>query len=295
MDYMDWQIIQTLAKEKNITVTAEKLFITQPALTYRIKRIEEELKVKILVRTSKGVFFTSSGLIVSEYADEMLKQYSSLQNTISSMNDVVRGNVDIAVSPAFVRHKMIPILAKFREEYPEVNVHINAMLSTRAIEMLLADSVHIAIYRGNYNVNLETCLLCEEPITLIYNNEFDLEKLTSLPYIMYITDINLEREIINWWRENFSTPPKTIMHINDSQTCREMVANGLGFSILPGIEHEDETTAHSYRHINLKNKNGELLIRPTWLAFKKPIKKIKAAKAFIDFFKKHVDKKGEYR
>ena len=56
MDLMDWQIIQTLAKEKNITVTAEKLFISQPALTYRIKRMEDELKIKLLVRTSKGVF-----------------------------------------------------------------------------------------------------------------------------------------------------------------------------------------------------------------------------------------------
>ncbi len=294
MDHMDWQIIQTLAKEKNITVTAEKLFITQPALTYRIKRMEDELKIKLLVRTSKGVFFTDQGVLVAEYANEMLKNYSSLLNDISSMNKTVRGDLDIAVSPAFVRHKMVPILAKFREEYPDVNVHINATLSTRAVEMLLADAVHIAIYRGNYNVNFETCLLWEEPISLIYKNESDLENLASLPYIMYITDINLEREINNWWRENYNTPPRTIMHINDSLTCREMVANGLGFSILPGIEYEDDSAVSSFRHINLKNKNGELLIRPTWLAFKKPIKKIKAAKVFIEFFKKHVNEKGEY-
>ena len=198
MDLMDWQIIQTLAKEKNITVAAEKLFITQPALTYRIKRMEDELKINLLVRTSKGVFFTSSGLLVVQYANEMLKQYSSLRNEISSVDEVVRGDVDVAVSPAFVRHKMVPILAKFREEYPDVNVHIKATLSTKAIEMLMEDSVHLAIYRGNYNVNFETCLLCEEPITLIYKNKPDLENLATLPYIMYTTDINLEREIINW-------------------------------------------------------------------------------------------------
>ena len=294
MDFMDWQIIQTLAKEKNITVAAEKLFITQPALTYRIKRMEDELKIKLLVRTSKGVFFTGPGLLVVHYANEMLKQYSSLRNEISSVDEIVRGDVDVAVSPAFVRHKMVPILAKFREEYPNVNVHIKATLSTKAIEMLMEESVQIAIYRGNYNVNFETCLLCEEPITLIYKNKLDLENLASLPYIMYTTDINLEREIINWWRENYNTPPKTIMHINDSLTCREMVANGLGFSILPGIEYEDENAASAFRHINLKNKDGKLLIRPTWLAYKKPIGKIKAAKVFIDFFRTHVNVKGEY-
>lgn len=294
MDYTDWIILQTLAKEKNITSTAEKLFITQPALTYRIKKIEDELKGKLLVRTSKGVFFTSSGLLAAEYANNMLKGYEALQNSIASLNHVVSGDIDVAVSPAFVRHKMIPILLKFREVYPEVNIHLNSTLSTRSINMLMNDTVHIAIYRGNYNVNFETHLLCEEPITLIYKNKPDLASLPSLPYIMYITDVSLEREIINWWREHYIAPPKTIMYINDSLTCREMVANGLGFSILPGIEDEDKKFASAFQHMDLKNKDGTPLMRPTWLAYKAPIKKIRAAQVFIDFFREHVNDKGEY-
>ena len=71
MDYTDWMIIHVLAKEKNLTATAEKLFISQPALTYRIKRIEKEFNTTIFTRTAKGVFLTSHGILVAKYVNDM--------------------------------------------------------------------------------------------------------------------------------------------------------------------------------------------------------------------------------
>ena len=58
MNQADWQTIYILFKEQNITKTAEKMYISQPALTYRIKNIEEKLGVQIIHRTKHGIKFT---------------------------------------------------------------------------------------------------------------------------------------------------------------------------------------------------------------------------------------------
>lgn len=290
MDNTDWMIIHTLQKERNITATAEKLFITQPALTYRIKKIEKEFGANVFVRTTRGVFLTSYGSLIAQYSEDMLKRYNKIKDIIASMSETVTGSIHVAVSPAFARHELAPVLVKFREKYPLVDIYINTSLSTNAIELMMNDKVHVAIVRGNYNLNCETQLLSKEPITLIAKDEINLKELPKLPYIWYVTDINLEREISNWWRENYDVLPKTIMHINDSLACRKLVDSGLVFSILPAIESDDYKKNFKFFTIDLRNKEGKILTRPTLLVYKEPIKKVAAAKAFIDFVKQMFEK-----
>lgn len=69
---LDWEIIHTLHTYKNITKTADMLFIAQPTLTKRIQLIEEELRVSIIIRSSKGVTFTSEGEYVAKKAKQIL-------------------------------------------------------------------------------------------------------------------------------------------------------------------------------------------------------------------------------
>lgn len=282
MDYTDWLILHTLSTEKNITSTAEKLFITQPALTYRIKNLEKELHSPLLIRSHSGVYFTGQGLIATQYADEMLERYNELHNVISSMDHEVSGSVNVAVSPIIARYKMPDLLYQFQQQYPLVNIYMKTTISSSAINMLLKNVVQVAIIRGDYKLNLKTHLLSKEPITLISKNPVKLEELPNLPYIVYETDSPLEKDIINWWRESFDKPPKTIMHVNDSFTCRQLVAQGLGFSILPDIGPK-----HSYGFNlfiqPLKNKKGRTLIRSTSMVYKEQISKVKAVDAFIKF------------
>lgn len=68
MDERDWQIISLLYKNKNITKTANNRYISQPALTGRIKQIEQDLGVSILTRSNRGVEFTPHGVFVAEFA-----------------------------------------------------------------------------------------------------------------------------------------------------------------------------------------------------------------------------------
>lgn len=285
MDYMDWVILKTLSKEKKITSTAEKLFITQPALTYRIKMLEQEFHTPLLVRTPKGVEFTSEGSIICNYAEEMLKQYKDVKNVVSSMDNEVRGVVSVAVSPAFIRELIPDILCEFRKKYPMVSIYLKSDLSSLCIEKLMEDEVHVAIIRGNYNLRCNVHLLNVRPITLIAKEKINLKDLPQLPYIMYDTDESLERDIFTWWYDNYETPPNVIMHINDSRACRELVSRNLGFSILPATNAKEN---YKFYEIGLLKKDGSLLERTSWIIYKDYVNKINATKVFIDFVREYM-------
>ncbi|WP_238933669.1 helix-turn-helix domain-containing protein [Brevibacillus choshinensis] len=70
MDDRDWQVLHILYNQKNITKTAQLLFITQPALTKRLMQIEEEFGVKIVNRGIKGVHFTPEGELLAKRAGQ---------------------------------------------------------------------------------------------------------------------------------------------------------------------------------------------------------------------------------
>lgn len=283
MDYMDWKILSMIEKENNLTLAAEKLFITQPALTYRIRSLEKELGVSLLLRTNKGVILTNQGIVVAEYASKMIKEYNNMKDVVCSMDQMVRGSVQVAVSHSFAQYKLTNLLICFTKEYPLIDIHIKTETSDNVINLMLNDKVHIAIARGNYKLNCKMMLLNEEPVTLISKEKIRLKDLPNLPYIMYQTNSSLERMIANWWRENYDVPPKTVMHINDSFTCRQLVSGGLGFSVLPDL---DASKLFKLYKKNLNYKNGEPLIRPTWLLYKEATCKILAVQLFIQFLLK---------
>ena len=70
MTEKDWVLFKTIADEKNITKAAEKLYISQPAITYRIKMMEKEIGAKLLIRTSHGVLLTPEGECFLDYSRE---------------------------------------------------------------------------------------------------------------------------------------------------------------------------------------------------------------------------------
>ena len=282
MNNTDWLILKTLAKEKNITSVSNKLFITQPALTYRIKTLEQELGVTLLLRTTKGVTFTSEGLIVAQYATEMLKRYVDIKNTLDSMADVVRGSISIAISPAFMGFDFPKLLSVFKKKYPLVNINIITDQSSNCIELLLKNEVHLGLIRGDHNKIFKAHLLDVAFVTLVSQEKIDLKMLPKLPFIEYKTDRTLERDIATWWRDHYDSPPNTVMRVTDSHACREFVAEGLGFSILPA-ERRPSKNNFNLHEMKLTKLNGEYLTRSSWLLYKDYNEKITAVKIFIEF------------
>ncbi|WP_412056908.1 LysR family transcriptional regulator [Bacillus inaquosorum] len=106
MEKRDWIILKTVYEEKNITKAAERLFIAQPTLTYRLQQIEKEFNIKILNRGRRGVEFTQQGEYLVTYAKDMLRQLKIMEENLWNIGDHIHGTIRLCVSRAFALYKL---------------------------------------------------------------------------------------------------------------------------------------------------------------------------------------------
>jgi DNA-binding transcriptional LysR family regulator len=282
MDEKDWQILITLHEERNITKSAERLYISQPALTYRIQQLEKQFGTKIVSRGKKGVEFTVKGEYLVEYSKEMLLQLRKAKEHILSMDKTVKGTLRLGVSGMYARYELPALLKNFLQLYPDVEINLKTGWSSEINHMLQREEVHMGIVRGNYNWQGNKALIREENICIASNKQIHFDQLPSLPRINYLTDPSLRNLIENWWQDTFKVPPFISMEVDRIDTAKQMVLNGLGYAILPSIcIKEDEPLFTS----PIILKDDTYLLRSTWIIYRESTLELATVKAFIDFIK----------
>lgn len=281
MEEKDWHLLATLHEERSITKTAERLYISQPAITYRLQHIEKEFETKIVTRSKKGVEFTAQGEFLVQHAKSMLLQIRKAKETINNMEHKVQGTLRLGVSSNFARYQLPSLLKKFLELYPDVEFHLKTGWSSEVTQYVLKEDVHIAIVRGDIKWQERKHLIFEEPFFIASNHEIDLDQLPFLPRINYKTEPNLKNTIDQWWQAQFTQPPLITMEVDRIETCKELVLNGLGYAIFPGICLKE---SDNLRTIIIKSNNKPIL-RKTWIIYKDDSLELSSIKAFVHFLK----------
>ncbi|WP_423408936.1 LysR family transcriptional regulator [Heyndrickxia sp. MSNUG] len=289
MDHLDWNLLTTLFEYKNITKTSEVLRISQPAISYRLQRLEDEFGIKIVHRGHRGVAFTPQGEYLAEYAAKMQRDFQKVKEDVLNFENNIQGTLRISASSIFSRYKLPPILGKFNEKYPLVEFHLNTGWSEEVINSIYKEQSQIGILRGSHNFSHEKQLLMEENLLIVSKKEVDMENLAHLPRIYYNTDTSLKTLIDNWWTENYMLPPTITMRVDNMETCKEMVLNGLGYAILPNILLEGDEELFK---IPCLTQQGSPVTRKTWLIYKKEYSNNVVIKAFCEFLREWDFKKG---
>ncbi|WP_257350370.1 LysR family transcriptional regulator [Pseudalkalibacillus decolorationis] len=280
MDEKDWNAIRILYEEKNISRASERLYISQPALTYRLKNLEKDFGTSLFYKIRGGIEFTSEGIHLADYSEEMIKKLQKTKDYMLNMKSEVRGTLRLGVSSNFAQYKLPKILKRFSMKYPNVQFNVNTGWSTDIMHLLDSSSVQLGILRGNYDWYGIKTLLNKERLCLISKKEIDMVNLPELPFINYKTDSSLKNLINGWWHDRFSEPPFVTMETDRQETCKEMVKNDLGVAILPEICLQPSDNLHTY---GLSYKNGEPVLRNTWLMYNQDSLKLSTVKNFIDF------------
>ncbi|MBN6885126.1 DNA-binding transcriptional LysR family regulator [Cytobacillus horneckiae] len=282
MNDKDWLILKTVAEENNITKAAERLYISQPALTYRINQIEQDVKVQILERRKKGIKFTDEGKFLVQYANEMLHRLQHVQEELANMSDRTKGIIRIGVSSNYARIKLPPILQSFLEQYDRVQFSVITGWSDEIYKRLQQEDIRMAIIRGENDWHHDKILLERDAVAVISKEPILIEELPSLPRITYQTEPKLQQLIDDWWKEQYQVPPNITMEIDNIETCKKLVANGLGYAIVPSLGLSQLENIHAQ---TIQAKNGDNIERETWLLYKQEDIRSTVSQAFIDFLR----------
>ena len=280
MDEQDWVVLQTLYHEKNITKAAQKLFISQPALTHRLQQLEKKFSVEIVIRGRRGVQFTPQGEYLVKCANDMLLSIQQIKENVLNMENNVEGILRLGVSNFFTDYKLPNLLKLFKAQYPNIEFKVTTDLSSQIVHLIYNQDVHVGFVKGEYGWKDQKRLLFEETLCIASKDKVDITNLPSLPRIDYRTDPLLKTAVDNWWYENFSQPSLVSIEVDKVDTCKKMVVNGLGYAILPSMIVNDVEDIHK---IIIKTKEGMPIIRKTWMFFQEDSLKLNIVKAFVDF------------
>lgn len=279
----DWEILVTLYNEGSINKAAQKLFISQPALTYRLKQIEKEFNTQIVHRGNKGVIFTYQGEQIVHYAKLMLKELSKLRDNLENAEKEFRGILRLGVSTNFALYRLPSLLEGFLKLYPNIEIQLKTGWSSQVFELLRNDDIHIVILRGEHNWSDGTILLEKENLFVASKEKFQLDDLPSMNMIKYKTDFGLKNTFDEWWQKTFTQPPKISMEVDRIETCKELVKKGLGYAIFPSISLKEQDQLYTIK-LEIDHKP---IWRETYLLYREDYLELKVVSAFVNFIKNY--------
>ncbi len=239
MDTKDVSILIYLDQLKSLSRTSKKLFMSQPAITYRLNRMEEEFGIKIANRYANGITFTESGKQLLDFAKEMELSYKKIRTSFETPPDKIEGKVRVDVATVFSKYYLAPMLRRFSSEYPKVDVIVNTVPSSELDSSLLTDGKSdIIIRRRDVPTPYQKMVLLEEPYGIITDQYVPIEQLSRLPRIKYKLPPQLDPDTIfwNWWQEHCNgTEIERTIKVDSIEAALDFVSNGLGWTMLPQI------------------------------------------------------------
>lgn len=280
MDEKDFELLRVLSETRNITHAAEKLFLTQSALSKRIKAIEVELGTKILLRSRQGSRFTPAGEEVLARSTAAAGELNKMRQTLQTMEQEVCGTLNAGISVNYALYRLPEVLAAYHAAYPRVNLHITTGQSRHLYQQMLKGDLDVGILRGEYAWDGMKFLISREKICVICRQEDAKRPLSEYMYVSHKTDSTLDAMMARWMREQGITP-QTGLHVDNVTTCVEMVRRGLGWGLLPEIGLDDFSGC--VRPCTFEN--GEPFVRRTSLLCQQEARRLPQVEAFIKVVK----------
>lgn len=287
MNEKDWTFLTTIYNEANLTHAAEKLYISQPALTYRIRELEKELNIKIFIKGKGSVKFTKEGVLLVEYAKSMLIELSKLKDQLYEMTQPGTGLLKISAGENFARTELPEILSKFHQLHPNIQFSISSINLNHILDSLVHAESHLAIIGSDMDWNDSKLLLKTYPIYLAAKEAIAFTDLPKLPRIIFNTSASTKKLNDDLWQEYFSVPPTISMKVNKLETCAEMIKQGFGYAFIPINATLMKDLQQDLYMTPLYHKDGTPHQINCFAYYRKEVMNITAVKTFINFLKQY--------
>jgi len=226
----------------SISMAADLLFITQPAVTKRIHSLEEYFGVKLFESAGRGVQATHAAHSLLPKVKNWLNELGDIHHTLSHEQEQVQGKLKIGTSHHIGLHHLPQHLRNYVQKFPEVTLDVHFVDSEQAHEQVLAGDLELAFLtlppQGDERLSYVT--IWNDPLVFVaapfhplaHKKHLSLEDLIQYPSLLpasqtYTTQITLAEF------EKQGIKPKITMSNNPLESIRMLVSIGLGWSVLP--------------------------------------------------------------
>ena len=143
--YDSYRVFYYVAYYQNITIAAKSLFLTQPTVSHYILNLEKELNCKLFIRSKKGMQLTPEGELLFEHVAKAFAELSYGEEKLKEYLHLGKGIIKIGASETTLRNYLIPVLGRFKEKYPNIQLRICNMTYKLVGEALKNGDLDLAV------------------------------------------------------------------------------------------------------------------------------------------------------
>lgn len=258
-----WQLrtFRVVSETLNFTRAAERLNLTQSAVSHQIKALETELGEPLFIRAKRGVKLSEAGKIALEYVERILDDAQALKERVSGREHAPVGRVRAAAATQAFVHLFATLFESFMRAHPGVELSFRTTVST---DQTLTDILNGAADVGFasmpvYSPTLQVTELFEDELVLIVGRghklaakaEATVEEVRRERMILFERGASIRRATDNFFKR-MDIRPELALESNDTYFIKLMVEHGMGISLLPGWAVRDEVVANRLARLRIE-------------------------------------------
>ena len=245
------QVFHTVARLLSFTKAAESLHMTQPAVTFQVRQLEEYFNPRLFDRTHNRISLTEAGEVVYGFADRIFDLYAEMENAVREMTGEISGSLTIGASTTIAEYMLPALLGDFRNQYPDVTIHLKVSNTEGIVSMVENNTIDLGVVEapvGNKNLVVDKCrddqLVAIVPPRheLAGRSKVTMQELLEYPFICREEGSGTREVITNYIckTDECKQSMQIAMELGSPEAVKGAVEAGMGVSVVSNATIQKE-------------------------------------------------------
>lgn len=264
MEISALQAFIAVAEQASFSLAAERLFLTQPAVSKRIAALESELGSRLFDRIGRKVHLTEAGRALLPRARRIIEEVEDSRRALANLSGEVAGKLRIGTSHHIGLRRLPPLLRQFTTNYPNVSLDIQFLGSEDACSAVEHGELELGIVTlpSVTPERLEAQTVWNDPLIVVSSRNHILA--TGTPSLVRLLDYpailpgpeTYTREAIERALKPSGLSPRVDLSTNNLETIKMLVSVGLGWSVLPATMLDDDLAVLDIKELQITRSLG---------------------------------------
>ena len=286
-----YKVFYTVANTGNISKAAAELYISQPAISKSIRKLEQSLDVTLFSRNSRGVQLTEEGEVLYDYVQRAFYSLQMGESQLKKINDLGIGHLHIGVSATLCKYTLLPYLKDFIVSHPHIRITIECQSTNHTLQLLKENKIDLGLIgkpERLHHVHFDSLGEIEDifvstrsyldNLSLRTNNHEDIFKSATL---MLLDKENMTRQYIDDYLSLYHIEANNLLEVSTMDLLIEFAKIGLGVACVIRQFVENELRDGSLVEIPLESTIHK---REIGFAYLENVQQTSAVKEFINFY-----------
>ena len=237
------QVFHTVARLLSFTKAAETLHMTQPAVTFQVRQLEEYFNTRLFDRTHNRISLTEAGQRVYEYGAKIFQLYDEMESSVRELTGDISGVLMLGASTTIAEYMLPALLGDFKNQYQDVDIRLRVGNTEAIVSMVEDNEIDLGVVEApvtNKNLAVELCRVDQLVVVVPPGHELaSRAKVTGADLLRHPYIVREEgsgtRDVIHEYLKAAGVPSNnlnTIMELGASEAIKGAIEAGMGLSVL---------------------------------------------------------------